>query len=229
MKQKNLAIISVGGSLIVPDEINLSFLKSFRSLIDRQTRKRKKFIVVCGGGKTCRRYQKAASLFSRNQREIDWLGIKASVLNAYLVKIVFGNLAHPKIMQDPLKKINFKEKVLVAAGFKPGHSTDYDAVLLANNFGAERVLNLTDINYVYDKDPDKYKNAHPIKKISWTDFRKLLPRKWKPGLNTPFDPIASKKAEKLGLEVVILNGKRIKQVENCLIGKDFIGTKIANL
>jgi len=226
MKQNNLVIISVGGSLIVPDEINLSFLKALRSVIEKQVKKGRKFVVVCGGGKTCRRYQKVASLFTKNQTEIDWLGIKTSVLNAYLVKITFGNLAHSQIIQNPLKKIVFKEKVLVAAGFKPGHSTDYDAVLLAGTLGARRVLNLTDIDYVYDKDPSKYKDARPIKKISWADFRKLLPKKWKPGLNTPFDPIASKKAEELGLEVVILKGTKIKQIERCIEGKDFIGTKI---
>jgi uridylate kinase len=53
-----------------------------------------------------------------------------------------------------------------------------------------------------------------------------LPEKWDPGLNTPFDPVAAKEAEKIGLEVVVMNGKKLKNFENYLDGKEFIGTKI---
>jgi hypothetical protein len=63
------------------------------------------------------------------------------------------------------------------------------------------------------KDPKKFPDAKIIKESSWADFRKILPTEWDPGLNAPFDPIAAKKAEELGLEVVIMNGKNIENLK----------------
>lgn len=224
---KNLIVISVGGSLIVPEKIDINFLKNFKKLILKYIKKGKKFIIVCGGGKTARIYQKAAkSLKTLKKEDIDWLGIYATIINASFLKAIFKNYAHQKIIQNPLEKVNFKEKILIASGWKPGFSTDYDAVLLAKNFKAKRIINLTNIDYVYDKDPNKFKTAKPLKQISWKEFRKLSPKKWSPGLNFPFDPVASKEAEKLKLEVIIINGKKLKNLENYLENKNFVGTKI---
>ncbi len=224
---KDLIIISVGGSLIVPDEIDIVFLKSFKKIIQNQIKKGKRFIIVCGGGKLARDYQKAAgSLSDIKKEELDWMGIQATVINAHLLKIIFGKQAYPEIIRDPIQKIKFKEKILLAAGWKPGFSTDYDAVLLAENFEAKKILNLTDIDYIYDKDPDKFKEAKPIKKISWKRFINLIPEDWKPGLNFPFDPVAARKAKELSLEVSIVNGKKRKRINDYLNEKDFVGTKI---
>ena len=62
--------------------------------------------------------------------------------------------------------------------------------------------------------------------ISWDDFRKLVGDKWDPGLNMPFDPIASKEAETLSLKVAIINGKNLESFENFLDNKSFVGTLI---
>ena len=71
----------------------------------------------------------------------------------------------------------------------------------------------------------QYKNAKPIKEISWKEFRKLLSTKWKPGLNAPFDPLAAKEAEKLKLRVFIV-GKNLNNLKNLLNGEKFKGTVI---
>jgi len=227
--KKEVIVISVGGSLIVPDSINTGFLREFRNLIIRELRKGKRFIIICGGGRTARNYQNSAKeIINLTRDDLDWLGIHSTRLNAHLIRTIFRNHSHPKIIKDPTEKINFKEKVLVAAGWKPGFSTDYDAVLLAKNFGIKKLVNLTNIDYVYDKNPKKFKDAKPIKLISWQKFRKLLPRKWDPGLNVPFDPIAARESENLKLEVIIMNGKNLKNFDNYLKNKKFTGTIIKN-
>jgi len=183
--------------------------------------------MICGGGKTSRNYQEALKLTSNPTKEdLDWMGIKGTILNANLVRIIFRDYSNPKIITNPTDKVEFNEKIIVASGWKPGFSTDYDAVMLAENFGVNKLINFTNIDYIYDKDPNKFEDAKPIKKISWSEFRKLLPDKWKPGLNTPFDPIAAKKAEELGLNVIVLNGKNLSNFENYLNGKEFVGTVI---
>jgi len=228
MKKEDTIIISVGGSLIVPSEIDVLFLRKFRELVLRYVKKGMRVIIVCGGGKTARMYQEAAKKIVRlTNDEIDWLGIQGTKINAYLVKTIFKKEAYHKIIDNPNEKITSTKKVLVASGWKPGFSTDYDAVLLAKNFGVKKIINLTNIDYVYNKDPRKFKDAKPLKKISWKELRKIIPNKWSPGLSVPFDPIAAKEAERLKLEVVIMNGKNLRNFENYLLGKPFVGTIIS--
>lgn len=219
-----MIIFSLGGSLIVPDEIDVEFLKRFKEIILKSD---ERFALICGGGKICRRYQEAASKISDlNNEDLDWLGIASTKLNAFLIKTIFKGYAYPEVIDDPTQPVDFKEKVIVAAGWKPGCSTDKDAVLLAKNLGAKTVVNLSNIDYVYDKDPKKFDDAKPLKRISWNDFQNIVGEKWDPGLNAPFDPVASKEAKELGLKVVILNGKNIRNIEDYLAGKDFVGTII---
>ena len=227
MVKREIVVISVGGSLIVPEDIDVTWIKEFKFMIERYIARGYRFILISGGGRTARKYQNAAKEINNlTGEDLDWLGIHSTRLNAHLIRTIFRELAHPKIIKDPTQKINFKEKVLVAAGWKPGFSTDLDAVLLAKNFKVNKIINLSNIDYAYDKDPKKFNDAKIIKEINWRGFRKIVGNKWDPGLNAPFDPIASREAEKLKLEVAIMNGKNIENIENYLNNKKFIGTII---
>jgi uridylate kinase len=218
--------ISLGGSLIVPGEIDIEFLKKFKELI-LSLNKKKRFIIICGGGKTARNYQKAAKSVTKvTNDDLDWLGIHATRLNGHLMRTIFRDFSNSKMITNPLDEIEFNESILIAAGYKPGCSTDYDAVLLAKKFNVKTLINLSNTDYVYDKDPNKFKDAKIIKKINWKDYRKISGDKWDPGLNVPFDPVAAKEGEKIGLKVVIMNGKNIKNLDNFLNGKKFDGTII---
>jgi len=225
---KELIIISLGGSLIVPKTgIDYLFLKKFKKLIEAMTNSDYRFILICGGGMTARNYQNSAKKVVKLTRDdLDWLGIHATRLNAHLVRTIFRDIAYPVIAKDPTKKLNFKEKVLIGSGWEPGWSTDYDAVLLAKLYGAKRVINLTNIDYLYNKNPTIYKDAKRIIEIDWKSFRKIVGNKWDPGANVPFDPIASREAQKLGLEVILANGKKIKNLEYIIKCKKYIGSRI---
>lgn len=219
-------VISLGGSVLAPAIIDFEYLKSFRELILKLVKDNKRFIIICGGGKTAREYQSAASkVVKLTDDDLDWLGIHATRLNAHLLRTIFRDIANKRVVKNPNEKIVFNEKVLIAAGWKPGWSTDHDAVLLARNFGAKTVINVSNVNQVCDKDPSKFPDAKPIEKISWKDFRKMVGNTWSPGLNTPFDPVASRKAEKYDIKVVIM-GKSVENLENFILGKQFKGTVI---
>jgi uridylate kinase len=190
-------VISLGGSLVVPNEINIKFLSLFKNIIEKKIKENKKFIIIVGGGKTARNYQNAAKALTKvSNEDLDWLGIHATRINAHLLLTIFRKYAYFRIIKNPKEKISFKEKILIAAGWKPGFSTDYDAVLLAKTYGSDTIINLTNVDYVYDKDPNKFKSAKPFKEISWKDYLKLIEQKWIPGMSAPFDPIASKLAQK---------------------------------
>ena len=170
-------IISLGGSLIVPEEVDTIFLKEFKSLIESQVTLGKKFVIITGGGKICRKYQNAGKeIKDLTIDELDWLGIYATRFNAEFLRILFGDMAQDQIILDPSAPIQLNKSILVGGGWKPGWSTDYDAVILGKQVGAKRIINLSNIDYAYDKDPNKYPDAKKIENISWTEYKKLIPK-----------------------------------------------------
>lgn len=225
--KNNIYVISVGGSLIIPDDLNFRFIKKFKEIIESEIKKDKKFIIITGGGKIARKYQNLAKkLTSVSNEDLDWLGIHSTRLNAHLFLTLFRKYSYYRIIKNPNKKVKFKEKIIVAAVWKPRFSTDYDAVILAKTYNSKTIINFTNVDYVYDKDINKYKNAKPFKSLSWNEYLKLINQKWIPGLSAPFDPIASKLAKKLKFTCIILNGNKLKNFENFLKNKNFKGTII---
>jgi len=221
-------VISLGGSLIVPEQgIDRQFLTDFRQLILKESRKGRKFFLVVGGGTTARHYIKALEgIIKAGNKQKDWLGIYSTHLNAHFLRLIFGRYAFGKIVKSPKTKVFSSKKIIIAGGWRPGSSTDYVAVLIAQRYKSKTIINLSNIDYLYTADPRKDKNAKRIEKISWKNFRELVGRKWRPGLNSPFDPVASKKAQELGLRVIIMNGRNLKNLENYLSEKPFKGTII---
>ncbi|MBI3984944.1 MAG: UMP kinase [Candidatus Levybacteria bacterium] len=232
MAYSDKIVMSIGGSLIVPEGgIDTKFLSELNLFIRDNLSKNKKrqFFLVAGGGKLARDYRDAGAKVIKHELtidDLDWLGIHSTRLNAHLLRTIFRDIAHPVILENFETIRKPTEPVVVAAGWKPGHSTDFDAVLVCEDYGVRSIINLSNVETVFDKDPNKFKEAKPIHKISWTDFRKIVGDKWTPGLNAPFDPIAAKKAHKLGVKVAVLLGHNLKNVENYILGKDFIGTVI---
>jgi len=221
-------ILSLGGSLIVPDDIDTNFLKEFRNLIIEYVKAGNRFIIVCGGGKVCRKYQRAgAEIADINNTDSDWIGIKSTRLNAELVRAIFSDYAHESVAEDPEEFIDTDKQIIIGAGYIPGHSSDMDTVLLAKTYGAHSIVNMSNIEKVYDSDPKENPDAKPIDNISWDDFQKIIGEKWIPGKNTPFDPIASKKCKELGLEVIILNGKNLDNLKKYFENQEFVGTRIS--
>ena len=184
---------------MVPDQIDTDFLTSLKNLITEQIDSQNyRFVLVAGGGKTARLYQKAAGTVSRlDPEDIDWLGLHATRLNAHLLRTIFRDEAHPVIITNPDDVIDVpkNQNLIIAAGYRPGASTDLRAVQIANNINAQSVINLSNTDYVYTADPNTDPTAQKIEDITWSEFRKLIPDKWDPGRSSPFDPIAAREAE----------------------------------
>lgn len=229
-----LSVLSLGGSIISPDNVNSEFLSILVAGVKDYLNKNQdaKLIFVCGGGAPARNYQKAYRAVVSEQKDQDalaqdWIGIKATHLNAELVKAVFGELCQDQVVTNPtVEDIPFKGRILVAGGWKPGFSTDTDAVYLAKRFGAALVVNLSNIKKVYTGDPRKNPDAKPVDSMSWVDFRKMVGDEWVPGKNVPFDPIASKLAQEAGLKVICSDGTDVENTLSILNGGKFEGTTI---
>ena len=226
-------VLSVGGSIVVPEFPDSEFLKKFSTLVRDWLSKdeQRKLILVVGGGGPARIYQNAYKEIIDNtsdNSQADWIGIMATRLNAQLLKAIFSDLCTQDVVYDPTSVSEISGRILIAAGWKPGFSTDTDAIYLAEQFKAKVVVNLSNIEKVYTDDPKKNPDAKPLDSISWKDFRKMVGDEWTPGKNCPFDPIASKRAESADIDVICAGGKDIANIEKILNDQEFFGTKISN-
>lgn len=225
-----ITVLSLGGSIVAPDSPDPEFLQSFARLVRAWLAEdnSRKLIIVVGGGGPARAWQKAYRAINPKgaDDEADWIGIMATRLNAQLLKAIFADICQADVVYDPTKVDVFAGRIIVAAGWKPGFSTDNDAVLLAERFNATTVVNLSNIAKVYTDDPRVNPNAKPIDSISWEDFRAIVGDEWVPGKNVPFDPIASQHAQKAGIKVICAAGRDIDNLRAILDGKTFVGTTI---
>jgi uridylate kinase len=221
-------VISLGGSLIVPDQIDVEFLREFKTLILSHVAKGKKFVIITGGGKTNKRYNEAAREHtSPSDEDLDWIGIAALKLNAEFTRVIFAEYANRKVIENLSENFIFEKSIVIGSACEPGASSDWDAVQAAKTIGAKKVINLSNTDYVYDSDPKINPNAKKIEQISWAEYKKIIPAEWTSRLHTPFDPVASALAQKEGITVAIMNGKPIDNLAKYLNGEKFAGTIIS--
>ncbi len=228
---ENAFVLSLGGSLVVPNGgIDTQFLCAFNAFIRSQiSSNKRRFFITVGGGAIARHYIDAGRTIRGSElteSDIDWLGVHSSRLNGQLVRTIFQDIADPRVIKHYEIILKIDKPVAIAAGWKPGWSTDYCAVTLCQDYGVSQVVNMTNVDQVYDRDPKGHPDAKPIARISWKDYRAMVGGEWTPGMNAPFDPIASKLAHELGVTVKILNGKNLDNLAKALDGESFVGTTI---
>ncbi len=221
-------MLSLGGSLIIPDKVDLKYLKEFKKTILKNTKKYK-FIVACGGGSVARKYITALREIGMDQRFQSFSGIGATRMNARFMNYFFKIDPEKGIprSKSTLKKYLKKRDVIFcgALDYKPNQTSDSTAAQLARSYKTI-FINLTNVKGLYDKDPSKYKNAKFTKKISWKDFnKKANESKYQPGQHFVLDQTASKIILESEIPTYII-GKDMKQLDNVLKNKDFKGTLI---
>ena len=228
-KFSKTVVIALGGSIMYPEAIDISFLKKFRKFILKKLRNGSRFIIVAGGGRIARVYQNAAhKVVKMSDEDKDWLGIHSTRANAHLLRTIFKDVADPVIIDSRDKMKTLKYPVTIASGWRPGWSTDYISIAIAEHFKVKEAVIAGKPAHVYDKDPHKYAGAKELHELTWKKYRKLIPAKWKPGLHSPVDPVGAELGEKKGIAAIIINGKDLKNFEQMLSGKEFKGSIISN-
>ena len=189
-------VLSLGGSLIIPDGINFKFLDKFKQEIEKGL-KNNKFVIVCGGGSIARKYIDALRQEGKNERELASAGIDATRMNAKFLMQFFGKNANNSIPKDmnsvgnDLKKHNIV--ICGALRYAEDETSDGTAAKLANFLSAE-FINLTNVKGLYTADPKKDKNAKFIPRISWDEFQKMIDKlKFRAGQHFVLDQQAAKK------------------------------------
>lgn len=217
-----MLIFSLGGSIMNSGKIDIKFLREFKDFCVELVNSEGKLAIITGGGFVAREYQEATREFSFNNKDIlDKLGIRATKINAELLISVLGDLAYNTVLETPNDAIDERKEILVFSGWKPGWSTDYVSVRVSERFNVKRIFNLTNISKVYNKE------KQDIDKLNWNEYLELIENNWEPGMNTPFDPVASKTARDLGITVFVLKGTDLNNLKKAIKGKKFNGTEIS--
>lgn len=225
--KKEVIVISLGGSQIIPDDVNYEYLKEFKSVLLKHLRNYK-FVVVCGGGSLARKYINAIKKSGGKDYLQSLSGINATRANARFVSYFFGFEPKKGIPHkiSTLKKY-LRERDIVICGalrYKPEQTSDSTSAIIAKSLNA-KFVNLTNVKGLYEEDPSKNKNAKFIPGITWEDFDKIVSKiKFKPGQHFVLDQAASKIILKNKIETFIL--KDVKELDKILSGKDFVGTLI---
>src|SRR3989344_7883730 len=225
---KEVVVISLGGSLIIPEEPNAGFLIKFVKTL-RKNYEKNKFVIVCGGGPLARKYIEALKLEGKSKKELSIVGIKATRTNASFVMQLFGKEANgvlPKNMKEI--KDNLVKNNLVICGalrFTPNSTSDTTAAKLAN-YLKTYFINMTNVKGLYTDNPKTNKKAKFISKITLKEFeKKALKIKHKPGQHFVLDQKAATIIRKNKIRTYII-GKDPENLNKLLNKKSFIGTTI---
>ncbi len=228
--KKKVVVISLGGSLIIPNKVDVKFLKEFKKIILKNSKKYK-FIIVCGGGSIARKYISALESQRANTKLQSLAGIGSTRMNARFMSYFFNinpEKGIPHKMKD-IKKYLRKQKVVFcgALEYKPNQTSDSTSAEIAKKFKAD-FINLTDVDGLYDKNPKKFKKTKLISKTTWKKFDKMANKiKFKPGQHFVLDQTASKIIRENKITTYIL-GKNLNNLDNLLKEKKFKGTIISN-
>jgi len=184
-------------------------------------------VVVAGGGKVARHYINIARGFGSDEASLDILGIEVSRLNARLLIAALGDDAYPGVPVDleQVGKAAAGGKVVVTGGLHPGQSTNATAALIAEKVKAKKFLNATDVDGIYDSDPNKNKNAKMFKDITVKKCLELLGSENSvAGAYDLMDIVALKVIERSKIPTVVLKSDPAT-IKSAIAGKP-IGTRI---
>lgn len=219
-------VISIGGSVLAPDGPDERFLRRFRPFVQRLARTRM-VVLVCGGGSISRTYIASAKhLGVRSVTSQHWIGIRATTLNAELLRAVLG-VSHP-VVHDYSTIRRRSTGIIVAAGNTPGHTTDYCAVRIAHTLDAHTVVNVTNVPGVFTADPRRVPSARRIPLLTWREYRAMITRTATPGMHVPFDPVASALADRSRCSVFVVS-RDLQNLAAVVRGRRFTGTRIGPL
>jgi uridylate kinase len=221
---KNI-VLSIGGSVVLSEELNVSFFKELANLLKKIGEKNKLFIIV-GGGLVARRYIKLGRELGFNEEQLDLVGIDVTRINARFLKNTLGdlNVEVPISIHDAIMR---EDSIVVMGGTTPGHSTDMVGAEIAEKIQSDLFIIATNVDGIFNKDPNKYDDARLIREIEIDNLIDSFGTEWKSaGKNIVVDGPALKVIKRAKLNTCVINGKKLNQLENVLSFRNFEGTKI---
>ena len=218
-------VVSIGGSVVLSDEADALFLRKLTALFKKISNEYKLFVIV-GGGKIARRYIQFGRELGFDEDTLDLIGIDVTRVNARIITNLLG-VSNKEIPQTTSEALKLDLPIVVMGGTNPKHSTDLVGAELAEKIKAVRFVNATNVDGIYDKDPNKFKDAKQLKEVSIDQLIEKYGTKWgTAGKNIFMDEPALDIIKRARVPTFVVNGKRLDQLEKAMLGQPFDGTTI---
>lgn len=221
-------VIAIGGSILLK-EYDYQKFQEYSEILKSLSNEHELFVVV-GGGKPARDYINVIRDLNGGEAQCDDIGIEVTRINAKLLLTSLGDYAYQRVPHNFQEALEFSAsgKIIVMGGTEPAHSTDAVSAILAEYIHADKLINLTSVDGMYNKDPNKYEDAELIKEITASEMMDFISGKdTKAGTYEFFDMTAIQMIKRSSIETVIANGYTPENLTKVINGED-IGTKIIN-
>ena len=225
-KIKDRIVIKLSGS-IFGQNTSESVIKEYADMlcsIDNEIQ----LVVISGGGKIARHYIDLARALGSDEANLDIMGIDISRLNARLLLTALREKAYPKIPKDLGEVVLAAEsgKIVITGGLHPGQSTNATSALIAEIVRASKFLNATDVDWIYDSDPNITSNAKLLKKITIQQCMRLLENESSmAGTYDLMDIVALKVIERSKIPTRILKAD-VAKIRHAIEPENEVGTEI---
>jgi len=232
-------IIKLGGAVISHSNklIDYNYLREFRDLLRENIALGKRFVIAVGGGQTMRNYMEHAIQQGNvtSESDLHWIGTAVNTLHAYMVKAFLGN----EICEENVWKFTdrlimadlpFNKPVQVVGGFEAGRSGDWVALEVAKALNTKTIIDLKNVDGVFDSDPKVNQKAKMFNKLTWEKYLTIIgnPTEHKPGGNMPVDPIAAREAKEYGATYYIIKATDFDSLERAINNQEFKGSIITD-
>jgi uridylate kinase len=221
-------VIKYGGSLLFDDgTIRASRIDAMCDAIRTLVEEGHAIGLVVGGGATARSYIRGLAA-DYGQANKDLVAVMATRMNAMLFISRLADLAAPyppQTYDDMVRQLR-EGKMIVSGGMQPGQSTNAVATLLCEAMGAGHLVNATDVDYLYDKDPQKFDDARPIEDATYAQLREIVTSSGKgAGQYELFDTVAVNNLERSHIQLHFVNGSDPQRIIRLVRGER-VGTTV---
>ncbi|MFX1275146.1 MAG: UMP kinase [Promethearchaeota archaeon] len=230
-------VIKIGGSLLFKDDNTIDVEKITEVCKVLQNRKKfESIVIICGGGIIARDYINVVREFSDNEALCDIMGIEVSRINSKLFISNLGDEAYPQVPKtiEELSKAMLFKKIIIMGGLQPGQSTTSVAIEVAEYIKANKIVILTNVDGIYDKDPKKFKDAKLFKNITYDQLQELIlnssgNNQAAAGEYRIFDTVSLQILKRCNIPLFLMNGKDLTGFKKVYEGQQHtIGTQISN-
>jgi uridylate kinase len=221
----NSIVISLGGSVLISDDIDISYFYNLKDFLKKLSAQYKIYIII-GGGKTARAYINLGRKLDFDEETLDNFGIEITRVNAKILTNLLDE-SNKDIPKTTNEASDIDEKIVIMGGTTPGHSTDMVGAELAEKVGASKFIIATNVDGVYDKDPNKFSDAKQLKEISIDSLINEYGTDWRSaGKNIVIDGPALKIIKRAKTPTFVLNGKKLDDLKKAIYNENFNGTII---
>ena len=222
-------VVSIGGSVLLRGEEDRGYFEALADLL-RAAGTARPLAVTTGGGRTARTYIRLGRELGLTEVELDELGIEVTRLHARLLAARIGPpcpARPPTTVGDAVHELH-RVSPVVLGGTEPGQTTDGVAALLAVRLRAARLVNATDVDGVYDRDPHDHPDARRFDRITWPEFRALVAAgtTTAAGQNFLFDRLGTEMLARAEVPLWVVNGRDLRNLEAAIEGRAFTGTRV---